>query len=124
MASRNILPATKTYQQQGKQRSAQKDSFASQISPLNYPTVPNLYHKHQENHYSNSPKLQVTNINNLRSVFRHFGEQQKYDGKIDFLYQRLKVFYDICETFDLPKQKFYSVFPAILIGAAHDYYYD
>lgn len=116
---------TKAHQEEREnQRSAHSEPLVSQIPSLNYQTVPNTYRRHHEDHYDNLTKNQTANMNNFGNVFKLFREQHKYNGQTDFLDQRLRVFYDICETFCVPKQQFSCVFPAMLTGAAHEYYYD
>ena len=63
-ASQNILPVTKKYQEQGNQRSAQKEPFVSKVSHQNHLTVLDPYHKHQEYHDDNTPKPQIASVNN------------------------------------------------------------
>ncbi|RKF77670.1 putative glycosyl [Golovinomyces cichoracearum] len=61
---------------------------------------------------------------NLSNVFKSYREQNKYNGKLDFLDQKLRVFFDMCTTFGVQQTQFASAFPAMLTGRAHEYYYD
>ncbi|RKF84059.1 hypothetical protein GcM3_002021 [Golovinomyces cichoracearum] len=70
--------------------------------------------------YQEQPK----NVNNLSNMFKLFKEQHKYNGITDFLDQKLKIFYDLCQNFGVHKQQFLIAFPAILKDEVHEYYYD
>lgn len=67
---------------------------------------------------------QNLNVNNLGNVFKVFQEHHKYSGNSDFLDHKLRMFYDICNTFGVPQHQFSLILPALLKGAAHEYYYD
>lgn len=51
-------------------------------------------------------------------------ESMQYSGSEDSLTLKLKIFTDICEGSELPKEQYHKALPAMLKGAALDYYYD
>ncbi|RKF51437.1 integrase and RNaseH domain-containing protein [Golovinomyces cichoracearum] len=76
------------------------------------------------NYQDHSQFPQQSSMINISNVFKLNREQNKYNGKLDFLDQKLRVFFDMCKTFGVQQIQFASAFPAILTGPAHKYYYD
>ncbi|RKF51436.1 hypothetical protein GcM3_222033, partial [Golovinomyces cichoracearum] len=80
--------------------------------------------KQPPNYQDRSQFQRQSSMINLSKVFKSYREQNKYNGKLDFLDQKLRVFFDMCTTFGVQQIQFASAFPAMLTGPAHEYYYD
>ncbi|RKF54467.1 integrase and RNaseH domain-containing protein, partial [Golovinomyces cichoracearum] len=80
--------------------------------------------KQPPNYQDRSQLQRQSSMINLSNVFKSYREQNEYNGKLDFLDQKLRVFFDMCTTFGVQQIQFASAFPAMLTGPAHEYYYD